>query len=117
MSFVVPINMLVPLVPLRASVTLRSVVRLQESVANRVARAVAEAGPSEPASVVFQDFERECFGNVVDAGCDAWWYGEDPTKQKVYEPPDEAHLAVLRDEGEALLARRAAVREAAGRAS
>ena len=44
-------------------------------------------------------------------------YGEDPTKEKVYEPPDEAHLAVLRAEGEALLVRRPAVREAAGRAS
>lgn len=107
--------MLLPGAPLRSIVPLRSVVWLQESVADRVARAVAEVRPSEPAAAVFQDFERECFGNA-DAGCDAWWYGEDPTEEKEYEPPDEAHLAALRAEGEALLARRAAVREA-GRTS
>lgn len=106
---------MLPLAPLRAFVPLRSVVRLQESVADRVARAVAEVRSSETApATVFQDFERECFGDA-EAGCDAWWYGEDPTEEKVYEPADEAHLAALRAEGEAVLARRAAVQGAASR--
>ena len=89
------------------------------SVAERIARAVATAAPAAPAaaaSAPFQDFERECFKPAGDGeeACDAWYYGEDPTvpKKVLTGEADEAKVAALRAEGEALVARRAAARAA-----
>ena len=60
----------------------------QEDVATRVARAVHgmkakkhDEGYQAPEKVEFVDFERECFG-AGEEGCDAWFYGEDPTREK-----------------------------------
>ena len=75
----------------------------------------APAAPAAAAAEPFQDFERECFKPAGDGeeACDAWYYGEDPTVPKVLTgEADEAKIAALRAEGEALLARRAAVRAA-----
>ena len=90
-----------------------------ESLAERVARAVATVAPAAPAAAAaepFQDFERECFKPAGDGeeACDAWYYGEDPTapKKALTGEADDAKIAALRAEGEALLARRAAVRAA-----
>ena len=56
--------------------------------------------------------ERECFGEAVDEegeddpGCDAWFFGEDPTVQKVVKAADPSKLAALKAAGEASIARR-----------
>ena len=93
----------------------------EETVADRIARAVATAAPVAPAAaaakVPFQDFERECFkpqGEDDDFACDGWYYGEDPTKEKKVLTGEvtEDKMAALRAEGEALVARRAAVQAA-----
>ena len=46
--------------------------------------------------------------------CDGWYYGEDPTKEKKVLTGEvtEDKMAALRAEGEALVARRAAVQAA-----
>ena len=57
---------------------------------------------------------------VGEEACDAWYYGEDPTKEKVAYEVDEVKMAALRAEGEARVARRAvtqAAQEAARRAT
>jgi len=75
--------------------------------------------------------ERECFGEAVtdegddDVACDAWFFGEDPTKEKEVVVSDPVKIATLKAAGEAshaakvkkdaemaaFLARRAALKE------
>lgn len=56
--------------------------------------------------------ERECFGDTQDdegeedIACDAWFYGEDPTVEKVKVESDPAKIAALKASGEALQAER-----------
>ena len=58
--------------------------------------------------------ERECFGEAVDEetgeddpACDAWFFGEDPTAEKVRTPTDEAKIARLKEAGMAQARERA----------
>ena len=66
---------------------------------------VASAAADGPGARPFDDFERECFGD--EDGCDAWFYGEDPTEEKrlsVHDSPErDERLLESREAGQRIV--------------
>ena len=71
----------------------------------RTRAVVAASAADGPNPRPFDDFERECFGD--DDGCDAWFYGEDPTEEKrlsVHDSPErDERLLESREAGQRIV--------------
>mmetsp|Transcript_30575 Transcript_30575/g.71103 ORF Transcript_30575/g.71103 Transcript_30575/m.71103 type:complete len:127 (-) Transcript_30575:258-638(-) len=65
----------------------------------RLVTAAPSPEPEKEDGGVFEDFERECFGD--EDGCDAWFYGENPEEEARSESIAPERVAALQADGQA----------------